>query len=70
MYDLIYNFIVDNLLQNTQLESMSSSVLGQTLSLQEWLGHSLSIAMIVCIVVVLALFVRWIFRVFAGLFGK
>lgn len=68
MYDLIYNFIVDNLLSNTQLTAMHYEVLGVDLSLQSYLGHTATIIIIGIIIVALGLFVRWIFRVFAGLF--
>ena len=70
MYNLIYDFIVDNLLQNTQLESLHSQVLGVDLTLQSWLGHTITVGIIIAIVLVLAVFVRWIFRQFAGLLGR
>ena len=68
MYQLIYDFISTHLFNGTALDNMTSEVLGQTISLNEWLCHLMSVTSIVLIFIFLVLFIKWIFRVVSGLF--
>lgn len=66
MYDLIYNFILDNLFNSTSLEC-ESTILGQVMTMNEWLSHSATIICICLIIAFLILFIKWIFKVVSGL---
>lgn len=66
LYDTIYDFFY-GLFNTNYLSGYSSSIMGVDTSLASWLSHTFTIALMVLGVIVLLLFVRWIFRVFAGL---
>lgn len=68
MYQLIYDFLREHLFNGLALDNMTSSVLGQSMSLNEWLCHSLTIVSLVLIFVFIIIFVKWLFKVISGLF--
>jgi len=68
MYDIIYDFILNHLLNTQLLDNYTSNVLGQTMSLNVWLAHSLSIISIVLLFILAVCVTRWFFRLGAGLF--
>lgn len=68
MYDLIFNFIKDNLFNSTDLALLSTEVGSNSMTYVDWLSHSATIVCICLIIAILCLFVRWIFRLVGGLF--
>lgn len=68
MYDIIYSYLMENIYNGTALSAYGSEVLGVQTSLAEWLGHTTTIALMVIVVVLCALFLRWVWRFVSGLF--
>ena len=67
MYDLFYEFIRDNLLDSQYLSSFEFTWFGVDTPINEILSHFITISLIICFVVLLCLFVRWLFRLVSGL---
>lgn len=70
MYDIIYDFIHDNLLTSLDLSTYSMSVMGVNTSFDVWLSHTLSIISIVLLFIVAVLFTKWIFKLASGLLTR
>lgn len=66
MYNLIYDFIYDNLLVG-YLDNYTSEIMGVSTNFSEWLAHCLTITSIVLIFVFLVLFIKWTFKLVSGL---
>lgn len=68
MYDIIYDYLMENIYNGTGLTVYSSEVMGVQTSMAEWLGHTTTIVLMVVVVVLCALFVRWVWRFVSGAF--
>lgn len=67
MFDIIYNYF-QSLFNTTKLNSYSTTILGQTTTLGDWLSVTTTIVVLILLVVVLCLAVRWAFKLFINLF--
>ena len=67
LYDLIYDFFIDNLFTSSALAQYESEILGVSTNLNEYLSHTATITILIVGVVILLALVRWVFRVFSGL---
>jgi len=70
MYDLIYDYIITYLLDNSQLASMQTTLFGQTIAFNQYLAHFATIIFIGVIMFLLCMFVKWIFKLFSGLWNR
>lgn len=68
MYDLVYQFILDNIFNSTTLNAYSSTILGVNTNLNVWLSHTATIIFMSVLLVLAYVFLRWLFRVVSGLF--
>lgn len=68
MYDLVYNFILNQIFNSTALNSYHSTILGVDTNLNVWLSHTATIVFFAVLLVCAFLFLRWLFRVVSGLF--
>jgi hypothetical protein len=68
MYDIIYEFIHNHLINTTSLNGFTDNVLGSSITLDVWLAHTLSITTIVLCFILAISVCRWFFRLGAGLF--
>ena len=66
LYNIIYEFLLSQL-NSDYLSNFTATILGNSITLAEWLSHTITITLMILGVVWLLFFVRWIFRVFAGL---
>ena len=68
MYDLIFEFIRDNLFSSQYLTNYNYQWFGVNTPINVILSHITSIALITTFVIILCLFVRWLFKLVSGLF--
>ena len=67
MYDIIYQYLMDYIFNGSTL-SMSTTIYGQTLSMNEWLAHSTTI-ICMCLIVFFGIWIiKWVFKLVGGLF--
>lgn len=71
LYDLIYNFFETNIFtsQNQTINDVVFSIGGNStpLTMLNWLNHTMTIITLLLLVFFLYIFVKWIFKLFAGL---
>ena len=68
IYDIIYDFLIDNVFASTTLDNYELSIMGVTTNMNQWLAHTVSIVAIILMVVWLVIVLKWIFRVFSSVF--
>lgn len=68
MYDIIYNFLLDNIFNSSTLSSYHSMIMDVDTNLNVWLSHTTTIILMVLAIWLLFVFVRWLFRLVSGLF--
>lgn len=68
MYDIIYQFLLDNIYNSTDLVDVSTEIMGLSLNLNEWLAHSTTIFSMFLIVFFAIWLIRWVFKLVGGLF--
>lgn len=66
LYQIIYDFFY-GIFNNETLSSMTWTIGGQSVDLNAWICHSLTIILLITLLIILLLITRWAFRVFAGL---
>lgn len=67
MYQLIYQFLLDNLF-NGGLAS-TYEIGGATLTMDEWLAHTCTIVSMVLVFALFVILIVWVFKFVAGLIG-
>lgn len=66
IYDLLYDFLMEHIFTSESLDSLATQ-LGATVSLNEWLGHTTCIVIMVLFIAVLILGAVWLFKLVSGL---
>lgn len=66
LYQIIYDFFY-GIFNNQDLGSMSWTIGGQSIDMNAWICHTLTVILLVTLLIILLLITRWAFRVFAGL---
>lgn len=67
MYDLIYNFLLNNLFNGTN--AVTFDVNGTSLTSMEWLAHSCTMVTMVLFFAFFVFAVIWVFKFVGGLIG-
>lgn len=68
MYQIVYDFIYNQIFNSTALSSYHSTILGVDTNLNVWLSHTFTITFFIVLLICLWVFVRWLFRIVSGLF--
>ena len=68
MYDILYDFIINNIFNSTALSSYTSEIMGVSTNMNVWLSHTLTIILMCLFVFALYLFGKFLFKVVSGLF--
>ena len=67
MYTIIYQYLLDNLFNDTNLASYNQTILGVNTNMAQWLSHTLTIVSMVLIFVFMVIFIKWLFKLVSGL---
>ena len=67
MYDIIYDFLINNVFNGTSL-TYSFELFGQSTSMNVWLSHSVTLIVMAIFIWSLIMFCKFLFRVVGGLF--
>lgn len=68
LYDLIYDYFINHIWNSANLTAITHDISGVNMSMDVWLSHTSTIITLVLLVVVLGVFVKWLFGIFANLF--
>ena len=67
MYDLVYQFIYNQIFNSSELTAYHYTILGVDTNLNVWLSHTFTI-LFMCVLLICAwIFLRWLFKVISGL---
>lgn len=68
IYDIIYDFLINNIFNSTYLANYETSIMGVTTDLNVWLAHSVTIVIMLFFVFCLYLFTKFLFNVVSKIF--
>lgn len=68
MYDIVYNYLTEYVFNGTALDTYQTSIMGVNTSLNAWLAHTATIALMVVAVLLCCFLVRWVWRLVSGAF--
>ena len=66
MYDIIYDYILNNIFNSTYLVNYSQTIFGVSTTLNVWLSHTCTIILMVLFVGLLVGFAIWLFKLVSG----
>lgn len=69
IYDLIYDYFINHIWKSESLTAITHDISGVNMSMDIWLSHTSTIIVLTLLVVVLGIFVKWLFGIFASLFS-
>lgn len=67
MYQIVYDFIYNNVFDQSALRNWAWEIGGFNTNLRVWLSHTATIVCMCLFIFALILLLRWIYRLFAGL---
>lgn len=67
MYSLVYNFLRTNLF-NSNIATFSMEIFGVNTSMADWLANTFTIITMILFYVCAVLFIKWLFKLVAGMF--
>lgn len=67
MYNLIYDYIYNNLFNGSALNELTFEISNLTMNANEWLSHTATIICLCVLIFLLVCFVKWIFNLFSRL---
>lgn len=68
LYDLIYDFVINNIWTNTDLSTYVFNIGNNELTMNVWLSHTTTIISMALLIIVLILFIKAMFSFFGRLF--
>lgn len=68
MYDIIYDYISQNIFNSVSLNSITYSIGDANLTLNQWLTHTACISIMIIAIILCCLLVRWVFRLVSSAF--
>lgn len=68
LYDLIYNFVINNIWTNTELSTYLVNVGNNEITMNIWLSHTTTIISMALLLIALILFIKSMFMLFGRLF--